>query len=227
MQKLSHIQKKLLSMQDLGYKSFQCKLMPTVAPDTVIGVRMPELRKYGRTLVGKAEPFLRALPHVYYEENNLHGILISEMRNVDEAISALDCFLPYVDNWATCDLIAPKAFYLHPDVLIPKVLGWINEEHTYTVRFGIGVLLRYYLDDAFMPEYLRIVASVRSHEYYVNMMIAWYFATALAKQYTSALPYIEQHRLDAWCHNKAIQKALESYRITPERKAYLRTLKLK
>lgn len=214
-------------MQDVTYKEFQCKLMPTVDPSTVIGVRMPALRQLAKTFKDKAKQFQNSLPHRYYEENNLHGILVSNIKDINNVIIALDRFLPYVDNWATCDLIAPKVFQDHTEMLMPKVLEWIGSSHIYTVRFGIGVLLRYFLDDAFVPEQLSIVAGIRSQEYYVNMMIAWYFATALAKQYNAALPYLLERRLDTWTHNKAIQKAIESYRITPDQKSYLRTLKYK
>ena len=218
----------LLALQDLSYKEFQCGLMPTVDPDTVIGVRMPALRKLVKDFAEtpEAAEFLKALPHRYYEENNLHGLLISAMRDYDRAVAALDAFLPYVDNWATCDLIRPKVFQKHLPELLEKIQVWLASDHTYTVRFGLEMLMTCYLDDAFRPEYLELAAGVRSGEYYVNMMIAWYFATALAKQYDAALPYLRERRLDPWIHNKAIQKAIESYRVTDEQKAYLRTLKV-
>ena len=202
--------------------------MPTVDPDTVIGVRMPALRKLAKDFAEtpEAAEFLKALPHRYYEENNLHGLLISAMRDYDRAVAALDAFLPYVDNWATCDLIRPKVFQKHLPELLEKIQVWLASDHTYTVRFGLEMLMTCYLDDAFRPEYLELAAGVRSGEYYVNMMIAWYFATALAKQYDAALPYLRERRLDPWTHNKAIQKAIESCRVTGEQKAYLRTLKV-
>ena len=202
--------------------------MPTVDPDTVIGVRMPALRKLVKDFAEtpEAAEFLKALPHRYYEENNLHGLLISAMRDYDRAVAALDAFLPYVDNWATCDLIRPKVFQKHLPELLEKIQVWLASDHTYTVRFGLEMLMTCYLDDAFRPEYLELAAGVRSGEYYVNMMIAWYFATALAKQYDAALPYLRERRLDPWTHNKAIQKAIESCRVTGEQKAYLRTLKV-
>ena len=213
----------------LLYKEFHCRLMPTVDPETVIGVRVPLLRKlavqFGKT--PQAEAFLHALPHRYYEENNVHGCLISAMTDYEQTVAALDAFLPYVDNWATCDLISPKAFKKHPAPLLEQCRTWMASDHAYTVRFGIGVLLSFYLDDAFAPEQLEWAADLRSGEYYVNMMTAWYFATALAKQYDAALPYIQHQRLDPWTHNKAIQKAVESYRITPEQKALLRKYKVK
>ena len=218
----------LFTLQDLSYKEFQCGLMPTVDPDTVIGVRMPALRKLVKDFAEtpEAAEFLKALPHRYYEENNLHGLLISAMRDYDRAVAALDAFLPYVDNWATCDLIRPKVFQKHLPELLEKIQVWLASDHTYTVRFGLEMLMTCYLDDAFRPEYLELAAGVRSGEYYVNMMIAWYFATALAKQYDAALPYLRERRLDPWIHNKAIQKAIESCRVTGEQKAYLRTLKV-
>ena len=218
----------LLALQDLLYKEFQCGLMPTVDPDTVIGVRMPALRKLAKDFAEtpEAAEFLKALPHRYYEENNLHGLLISAMRDYDRAVAALDAFFPYVDNWATCDLIRPKVFQKHLPELLEKIQVWLASDHTYTVRFGLEMLMTCYLDDAFRPEYLELAAGVRSGEYYVNMMIAWYFATALAKQYDAALPYLRERRLDPWTHNKAIQKAIESCRVTGEQKAYLRTLKV-
>ena len=223
------VQTQLYAMRDLKYRDFQCKLMPTVAPDTVIGVRTPELRRFAKAFSKQpeAEEFLRILPHQYYEENNLHGFLIETIKDYDRVIAELDAFLPYVDNWATCDLMRPGILKKHLTELLAKIQEWIRDEHTYTIRFGIEMLMSFYLDEQFCPEYLVLVADIRSQEYYVNMMIAWYFATALAKQYNATLPYIEQHRLDEWTHNKAIQKALESYRVTDEQKAYLRTLKVK
>ena len=170
---------------------------------------------------------MKILPHKYYEENNLHGFLIETMKDYNQVIAALDAFLPYVDNWATCDLMSPKIFKKHLPELREQIQVWMASSHTYTIRFGIEMLMSFYLDEQFQPEYLDWVADVQSEEYYVNMMIAWYFATALAKQYDAALPYIQQHRLEPWTHNKAIQKAIESYRITDEQKDYLRSLKVK
>jgi 3-methyladenine DNA glycosylase AlkD len=223
------IQRRLFELQDLKYKEFHCKLMPTVNPETVIGVRTPNLRKLAKeySKTPEALEFLEILPHKYYEENNLHGFLIETIRYYDSAIDAVDTFLPYIDNWATCDLISPKVFKKHLPELYEKIKAWLKSDRTYTVRFGIGMLMSFYLDDNFKPEMLELVAGVRSEEYYINMMIAWYFATALAKQYDAALPYIREQRLEKWTHNKAIQKALESYRISDETKAYLRTLKVK
>lgn len=225
----NHVQEQLFALQDLKYRDFQCKLMPTVPTETVIGIRTPELRKYAKTFskTPEAAEFLKILPHQYYEENNLHGFLIESMRDYGQVIAALDAFLPYVDNWATCDLMRPKVFQKHLPELLEEIRRWMASDRTYTIRFGMEMLMTFYLDEAFRPEYLDWVAEVRSQEYYVNMMIAWYFATALAKQYGAVLPYIENHRLEPWTHNKAIQKAIESYRITEEQKMYLRTLKVK
>ena len=223
------VQKQLMAMQDLKYRDFQCKLMPTVASDTVIGVRTPELRKFAKEFSKKpdVDEFLKILPHKYYEENNLHGFLIETIKDYDRVITELDAFLPYVDNWATCDLMRRKIFQKHLEELLGKIKEWINDDHTYTIRFGIEMLMSFYLDEQFCPEFLELVSYVQSEEYYVNMMVAWYFATALAKQYDDTLPYIEQHRLSKWTHNKAIQKAVESYRISDGQKTYLRTLKVK
>jgi len=224
---MTEIQKLLFDRQDLTYRDFQSRLMPTVDPETVIGVRMPALRKLAKELAGTqpAEDFLRQLPHRYYEENNLHGLLLSAMPDYDAVVAALETFLPHVDNWATCDLLSPRAFRAHPPELPDQIRRWAEDRHPYTVRFGLGMLLSFYLDEAFRPEYLDLAAGVRREEYYVKMMVAWYFATALAKQYAAALPYVEERRLDRWTHNKTIQKAVESYRITPEQKAYLRSLR--
>ena len=227
---VENVRARLFEMQDLGYKEFHCKLMPTVPPEVVIGVRTPEIRKLARELSKtpeEAEEYLQSLPHQYYEENNLHGAILSLLRDYGQTVEALEAFLPYVDNWATCDLINPRAFQKHPGQLPEQARCWMASEHVYTVRFGIGVLLGFYLDEAFRPEYLEWVAQVRGGEYYVDMMAAWYFATALAKQYDAALPWLEQGKLGDWVHNKTIQKAIESRRLTEEQKAYLRTLKRK
>ena len=223
------IQSRLFALQDLKYQAFQSKLIPTICPDTVIGVRMPALRKLAKELSGtpEATAFLQQLPHAYYEENNLHGLLICQMKDYDQTIAAVDAFLPHIDNWATCDLLSPKVFRAHLPDLYEKIQTWVHASHPYTIRFGIGMLMSFYLDQAFSPAYPALVAEIRSDEYYVNMMIAWYFATALAKQYEAVLPYLQQHRLARWTHNKAIQRAIESDRITAEQKLYLRTLKQK
>lgn len=223
------IRRRLFALQDKKYKAFQCKLMPTVDPETVIGVRTPDLRKLAKeySKTPEAMEFLKALPHTYYEENNLHGFLIETIKDYDAAIVAVDAFLPFIDNWATCDLMSPKVFKKHLPELFDKIKVWLKSDKTYTVRFGIGMLMSFYLDEHFKPEIPQLVAGIRSDEYYINMMIAWYFATALYKQYDAALPYIQNQRLEKWTHNKAIQKATESYRISDETKAYLRTLKVK
>ncbi|MGE4282405.1 MAG: DNA alkylation repair protein [Clostridia bacterium] len=223
------VQNQLFELQDLKYRDFHCKLMPTVNPEAVIGVRTPELRKLAKEFSKTPESaeFLKILPHKYYEENNLHGFLIEIIKDYDQVIKAVDAFLPYVDNWATCDLMSPKAFKKHLPELFEKIKEWMKSDHTYTIRFGIEMLMSFYLDEQFEPEFLELVAFVKSDEYYVKMMIAWYFATALAKQYDSTLPFIDQYRLDKWTHNKSIQKAIESYRITDKQKIYLRALKIK
>ena len=223
------VQARLFALQDTEYRDFQCRLIPNVDPNTVIGVRTPELRKFAKDFAKEPEAaeFLRILPHRYFEENNLHGFLIERMKDYDRVIAALDAFLPFVDNWATCDQLRPGVFAKRPPQLREQIQIWMASGHTYTVRFGIEMLMCLYLDDAFLPEYLDWVAAIRSDEYYVNMMTAWFFATALAKQYDAALPYIEERRLAPWTHNKAIQKAVESYRIADAQKAYLRSLKVK
>lgn len=226
---IKNVQRELFAMQDLKYRDFHAKLMPTVNKDTVIGVRTPELRKfakeYGKT--EEAKIFLQVLPHQYYEENNLHGLLIEQIKDYDQCIEELERFLPYIDNWATCDLLAVRTVKKHLDLFVKEIYRWMESEHTYTIRFGMNMLMRYYLEDEFKLEYPEKVAAVRSEEYYVNMMRAWYFATALAKQYEKILPFLEEQRMDVWTHNKTIQKAIESYRITPEQKEYLRTLRIK
>lgn len=223
------VQSRLFELKDVQYKEFHCKLMPNVNPDTVIGVRTPELRKFAKVFskTTDAIDFLSILPHEYYEENNLHGFLIETIQDYHGAILAVETFLPYINNWATCDLISPKVFQKHLPDFLEKIKVWLNADLTYTVRFAIGMLMRYYLNDAFQPEILELVVNVKSREYYVNMMIAWFFATALAKQYNATVPLIQEQRLDRWTHNKAIQKAIESNRISDERKAYLRALKVK
>lgn len=230
MQIEQYIQERLFALQDLKYREFHAKLIPTIDFERVIGIRTPALRKLAREVARMPESreFMKILPHFYYEENNLHGFLIEGIKDYEECIEAIEVFLPYIDNWATCDLISPKIFKKHLPELIEKIKEWMASEHTYTIRFGMEMLMRYYLEeDTFLEEYLEMVAAIRSEEYYVNMMIAWYFATALAKQYDAAIPYIEQRKLERWTHNKAIQKAVESYRVSDEQKAYLRSLRWK
>lgn len=223
------IREKLLEMQDIDYRDFMKKLIPTVDEQTVIGIRTPELKRLAKAIAGTedAQIFMNDLPHKYFEENNLHAYLINNIRDVETCLSETEEFLPYVDNWATCDGLRPAVFKRHPEKLLPFVRKWMGSEQPYTVRFGIEMLMLHFLDDRFHAEYLDAVAAVRSDKYYVRMMVAWYFAEALAKQYDAAIPYIESNRLDTWTHNKAIQKALESFRISDERKACLRVLKRK
>ncbi|MBR3561752.1 MAG: DNA alkylation repair protein [Oscillospiraceae bacterium] len=223
------ILQRLFALQDLEYQTFQSKLIPGISPESMIGVRTPALRAYAKELSRRADvdAFLAALPHRYFDENQLHAFLISLGKDYHLTVEAVDTFLPYVDNWATCDQLSPGIFRKHRVELIGEIWRWMASEHTYSIRFGIGMLMQHYLDGAFDPSYPERVAALRSGEYYVNMMIAWYFATALAKQYDAALPYLEQRKLDAWTHNKAIQKAVESYRITAEQKECLKKLKIK
>lgn len=223
------IREQLFALQDPEYRAFQCKLMPTVDPEAVIGVRMPALRALAKKLAKQPETadFLQTLPHRYYEENNLHAVLIAGMRDYPAVIAALDAFLPYVDNWATCDMLRPGVFKRHLPELLNAIRRWMQSEHPYIIRFGMEMLMTFYLDEAFDPDYPALVASVQHEDYYVRMMIAWYFATALAKQYDAVLPYLIEQRLELWTHNKTIQKAVESYRIAPEQKIFLKTLRRK
>ena len=223
------IREKLFELQDEKYRDFQAKLIPGYDAETMIGVRTPELKKLAKELFKDAhiESFLSDLPHKYFDENQLHAFIISEYKDFEKCLEKVNQFLPYVDNWATCDQLSPKVFRKYPAELLDQIKKWMASDETYTKRFGIGMLMQYFLDEKFKPEYPEMVAKERSEEYYVNMMIAWYFATALAKQYDAVLPFIEEHRLDKWTNNKAIQKAVESYRITDEQKAYLKTLKSK
>ena len=224
---MSVVTQRLFSLADEGYRQFQTPLLPSVDPERIIGVRTPVLRKLAKAMAGtaEAEAFLRALPHTYYEENNLHAFLVEQINDYDACVAAIDAFLPYVDNWSTCDGWSPKVFKKHPEELLVKIREWMASDLPYTVRFGIGMLQRYFLDEWFEPAYLAWVAAIDREEYYVRMMVAWYFATALAKQYETALPYVEQGRLPIWTHNKTIQKAVESYRISAEQKIYLKTLR--
>lgn len=227
---VDEIQRDLFALQDETYRNFHAKLMPEIEFDRIIGVRMPELRKYAREVARKpyAEDFLKQLPHTYYEENNLHGALLSLIyKDVDILLDRVEEFLPYVDNWATCDMMSPKVFKKDLPLVYEYIKKWIVSEHTYMIRFAIVTLLGFYLDDAFRPEQLALVAGVRSEEYYVKMAVAWYFSIALVKQYDETITYFTTPVLDVWTHNKAIQKAIESRRIPDERKAYLRTLKIK
>lgn len=226
---MTGLQEQLFEMQDLGYREFHSKLMPTVDKGKIIGIRTPQLRKFAKEFAKTEEKelFLNTLPHLYYEEDNLHGFLLEMEKDYAVLVEKVDRFLPFVDNWATCDMMRPKVFKKHLPELFEYVKVWMESEHTYTVRYGIGMLLSFYLDEEFDEKHLEMVAKIRSEEYYVNMMVAWYFATALAKQWDAAICYIENQKLDKWTHNKAIQKAIESYRVTKEQKEYLRTWRMK
>ena len=219
----------LFRMRDADYALLQAKIIPTVAADRIIGVRTPALRAFAKALYKDRdkEDFLSCTPHQYFDENQLHAFVISLEKDFDKCIAEVDAFLPFIDNWATCDQLSPKAFKREPEKLLQYIQSWIKSDQTYTVRFAIGMLMQHFLDERFEAGYADMVAEVRSEEYYINMMIAWYFATALAKQYERTVPYLEGRRLDGWVHNKAIQKSVESYRITDEQKAYLKTLKVR
>ena len=223
------IRAELFRLRDENYRDFQAKLIPGMEPDTMIGVRTPALRAYAKELSKRPDigEFTGAMPHRYFDENQLHAFILSEMKDYEECVRAVDRFLPFVDNWATCDQLSPKVFGKHRTALLPWIETWLASGETYTVRFGIGMLMQHFLDADFDPAYPAWVAAVQSEEYYINMMRAWYFATALAKQYDAVLPYLEEQRFDAWTQNKTIQKAVESCRITDEQKAYLKTLKVK
>ncbi|WP_026522141.1 DNA alkylation repair protein [Butyrivibrio sp. VCB2001] len=223
------IREKLFELQDEKYRDFQQGLIPSVEQKEFIGIRTPALRKLAKELYksGELDEFFRDLPHKYFDENQLHAFAISEIKDFDECMKALEEFLPFVDNWATSDQMSPKVFKKNKEELFSHIKKWLQSDHTYTVRFGIGMLMQHFLDEDFDLSYPEMVAGIRSDEYYINMMIAWYFATALAKQYESILPFIEEKRLSPWTHNKAIQKSVESYRITDEQKTYLRRLKVK
>ena len=224
---MTELQQRLFELQDLKYRDFHSRLMPGVDKDKIIGIRTPVLKKVAKEYMkepGWAQ-FLKELPHKYYEEDNLHMILIGSIRDYDTCMAELKNMLPYIDNWATCDFPTPRIFEDHKEDVLKEIDSSLASNHTYTVRYGIGLLMRLFLDDDFRPEYPEKVAAVHSDEYYINMMIAWYFATALAKQWEAVVPYIEEHRLDDWVHRKTIQKAVESYRITDEQKAYLKTFR--
>ena len=218
----------LFRKQDAEYAALQIRILPTVDSNRIIGVRTPDLRSFAKTLSldEGTDSFLTCLPHRYFDEDQLHAFLISLEKSFDKCISHVELFLPYIDNWATCDQLSPKAFKKEPEKLLPYIRTWIRSDHTYTVRFAIGMLMQHFLDERFSTEYADMVAGIRSEEYYVKMMVAWYFATGLAKQYDLMLPYLEGKRLDAWTHNKTIQKSIESYRITDGQKQYLRGLRI-
>ena len=226
---MTDIQNRLFDLQDEKYRDFTIKLNPTVDPDTYIGVRLPQLRALAKELKGteEAKEFISVLPHEYFEEYLLHIFIIGYIKDFDEGLAEVERLLPYLNSWSETDSIRIKAFEKQPELLVPHIERWLQSDHPYTVRFGIFCLMVLFLNDHFDTKHLDMAASVRSDEYYVNMMIAWYFATALAKQYDSAIVYIEEKRLDKWTHNKAIQKSIESYRVADEHKAYLKTLKIK
>ena len=220
-------QELLFQLQDKGYRDFQSKLIPTIPAETIIGVRIPAIRKLAKEYGKDPESveFLKQLPHTYYDENILHALLVAEIKDYEVCVKEVERFLPYVDNWAVCDIFSPKVFRKNRDRLIDKIKEWAASEHPYTCRFGMEMLMTHFLDEDFRVEYLEIPAAVHSEEYYVNMMIAWFYATALAKQWDATIPYIEKRILPAWVHHKTIQKAVESYRITDEQKCYLKTFR--
>lgn len=227
---MEQIRKGLFELQDEEYRRFHAKLMPNIDFDRIIGVRTPELRKYAKKVAKEAyaKEFLNELPHTYYEENNLHSALLSLLyKDIEELLDKVEEFLPFVDNWATCDMMSPKLFKKNLPLVYDYIKKWIKSDDTYTVRFGVVTLLGFYLDDAFEPEMLELVADIKSDEYYINMAIAWYFSIALVKQYDSAISYFTEPKLDIWTHNKALQKAVESRRISDETKTYLKGLKIK
>lgn len=222
------VRNRLFGLRDENYCDFHSALMPTVDKDKIIGVRVPDVRKLSKELMkdGTGLEFIKILPHKYYEEDNIHAFIIEQIKDFEICLNETERFLPFIDNWATCDMFSPKVFSKHTDVIYRKSIEWINSDKTYTIRYGIGMLMRYFLDQNFNDEILKIVSEIKSEEYYVNMMIAWFFATALAKQYDTAVKYIENQYLSPWVHNKTIQKAIESNRISAETKVYLKTKKL-
>lgn len=221
---MTDLQQRLFDMRDEGYAMFQSRLTPGIAPETIIGIRIPALRAFAKEYIAASasKDFLEALPHRFYDENMLHGLLISIIKDYKECLALTEAFLPYIDNWAVCDIMKPKVFGKHKQHLLSAIRRWCTSSHTYTCRFGLGMLMTHYLDDDFNPAYHEIAASIKSEEYYVKMMIAWYFATALAKQWDQTISYVTDYRLGEWVHNKTIRKACESYRITPEQKDFLR-----
>ena len=223
-----NIQEELFKLQDSKYKEFQAKLVPNIDSDSIIGIRTPELRDLAKKVFNSDySSFINELPHKYYEENLLHIFVISMIKDFDECVSEVEKFLPYIDCWPVCDQSSPKVFKKNHEKLLPIVKKWIASKHVYTSRFGMRVLMNEFLDKDFKPEYLELVAKVKGEDYYLKMMVAWYFATALAKQYDATISYIENNKLDKWVHNKTIQKAIESYRVTDEHKEYLKSLKIK
>ncbi len=218
---------RLCEVKDDAYREFQTKLVPNIPPETVIGVRTPEMRKIAREVFEspEREAFLNDLPHRYYEENLIHFFVISMIRDFESCVNAVESFLPYVDCWPVSDQATPKAFVKNHQKLLPYIKKWMASEHVYTARFGIRMLMNEFLGEDFRAEYPELVAEKKGDDYYLKMMIAWYFATALAKRYEETIPFFEERRLDEWVHRKAIQKATESYRVTDEHKNYLRSLR--
>ena len=221
------IQRLLFQLQDEKYQRFQSSLIPTIEKESMIGVRTPYLKKEAKKLAQRegAEDFLKNLPHTYFEENQLHAFLIAGICDMEECLYRVNAFLPFIDNWSTCDQLNPVIFKKHKAVLLESCREWIQAKEEYTVRFGIKMMMDHFLEENFLQEYVGMIAGIKRQEYYIQMMIAWYFATALAKQYPSIIPYLEENKLDLWIHNKAIQKAVESHRITSEKKEYLKTLR--
>ena len=226
--KPKQITEKLFQLQDKAYANLQSKILPTLSSDTIIGVRTPHLRSLAKELVKDKDVdlFLSSLPHRYFDENQLHAFVISEQKDFARCIDLLQTFLPFIDNWATCDQLSPKLFKKESPKLLSYIKKWIKSKHTYTVRFAIGTLMQYFLDEKFDCKYHDMVTRIKSNEYYINMMRAWYFATALAKQYDSTIVYLKEKKLDPWTHNKTIQKGVESFRLTDKQKKFLKTLKI-
>ena len=224
---IEKVRQDLFLMQDKKYAEFHSKLIPNIEKSLVIGVRTPLLRKYARKLynMDSAELFLSVLPHKYYEENNLHAFLLQNIKDIDDLLFEIDRFLPYIDNWATCDMLRPKILKKNKEKLLLKIREWLKSDSTYAVRFAIEMLMLHILDEDFSEEYPLIVCNIKSNEYYVNMMRAWYFAEALAKRYNAVIPYFQDKKLDPWTYGKAIQKSVESFKIPKEQKEYLKSMR--
>ena len=224
---MTEIREKLFALRDEKNADFVAKLIPNIPPETILGVRTPELRKLAKELfrAGKTGPFLKELPHAYLEENSLHAFFLEQIRDFEACLAGVEAFMPYIDNWATCDSLNPPIFRKHRDELLERVRVWLDSGETYKIRFGVKMLMSHFLEEDFREEYLDLVSVIQSKEYYVNMMRAWYFATALAKQWEATLSLLTERRLDHWTHRKTIQKAVESYRITDQQKALLRSLR--
>ena len=221
------VYERLVACGDEQYRDFQSKLVPNIPKETILGVRTPDMRRIAKEIrgTGEAEAFLGELPHRYYEENQVHFFLIAMIKDFDQCVQAVKTFLPYVDCWPVCDQSTPKVFAKNHEKLLPLIRKWMGSDHVYTVRFGIRMLMNEFLGEDFQPEYLAWVAGVQGEDYYIKMMVAWYFATALAKQYDASVVYIEQHKLEPWTHRKAIQKAIESFRVTDAHKEQLKILR--